>query len=103
MNILEFCGFQIIDRDPIFVSPWCDNANLSQIIKNHLELAGANKLQLMIPVDWRHCLQEYQIQISAVLSLAPETIEVSGIVLSAQHAPFSPTTLRIKLFLRCII
>ncbi|KAG8909738.1 hypothetical protein FRC00_009537 [Tulasnella sp. 408] len=46
-NILEFCGFQIIDGDPIFVSPWCDNGNLRQFIKNHPELNSVKKLEIL--------------------------------------------------------
>lgn len=46
-NILEFCGFQIIDGDPIFVSPWCDNGNLRQFVKYHPELTDVKKLELL--------------------------------------------------------
>ncbi|KAG8940436.1 hypothetical protein FRC04_005263 [Tulasnella sp. 424] len=46
-NILEFCGFQIIDGEPMFVSPWCANGNLREYIKRNPELADVKKLELL--------------------------------------------------------
>ncbi|KIO31607.1 hypothetical protein M407DRAFT_128692 [Tulasnella calospora MUT 4182] len=46
-NILPFIGYQILDDEPVLVSPWCQNGCLSQFLRHHPELTDIQKLQLL--------------------------------------------------------
>lgn len=46
-NILPFYGYQIIDAEPMLVSPWCKNGNLAAYIRKHVDLTDCDKLKLL--------------------------------------------------------
>lgn len=46
-NILPFVGYQIVDEDPMLVSPWCKNGNLSAYIKAQPEITRSQKIKLL--------------------------------------------------------
>lgn len=46
-NILPFVGYQIVDEDPMLVSPWCKNGNLSAYIKAQPEITRSQKIKLV--------------------------------------------------------
>lgn len=46
-NILPFYGYQIIDDEPMLISPWCVNGSLASYIQNHPGLRDQIKLELL--------------------------------------------------------
>ncbi|KAG8914084.1 hypothetical protein FRC00_000867 [Tulasnella sp. 408] len=46
-NILPFYGYQIIDAEPMLVSPWCKNGNLAAYLRKHVDLTDCDKLKLL--------------------------------------------------------
>ncbi|KAG8962792.1 hypothetical protein FRC05_005116 [Tulasnella sp. 425] len=46
-NILPFHGYQIVDGEPMLVSPWCKNGNLTSYLTKHPDMSDADKLKLL--------------------------------------------------------
>lgn len=46
-NILPFHGYQIVDGEPMLVSPWCKNGSLTSYVTEHPDLTDVDKLKLL--------------------------------------------------------
>lgn len=46
-NIVPFYGYQIVDKEPMLVSPWCENGNLSTFLCSNPSLNDVDKLKLV--------------------------------------------------------
>ncbi|KAG8913436.1 hypothetical protein FRC01_004548 [Tulasnella sp. 417] len=46
-NVLPFYGYQIMDRTPLLVSPWCENGNLHLYLMKHPEVTDVQRLTLL--------------------------------------------------------
>ncbi|KAG8937451.1 hypothetical protein FRC00_005494 [Tulasnella sp. 408] len=46
-NILPFHGYQIVDDEPMLVSPWCKNGSLASYVNEHPDLPDVEKLKLL--------------------------------------------------------
>ncbi|KAG8940435.1 hypothetical protein FRC04_005262 [Tulasnella sp. 424] len=45
-NILPFHGYQIVDGEPMLVSPWCKNGSLTAYVTEHPDMTNVDKLKL---------------------------------------------------------
>ncbi|KAG9019710.1 hypothetical protein FRB90_010980 [Tulasnella sp. 427] len=46
-NILPFYGYQIVETEPMLVSPWCNHGSLSSYISENPSLTDVNKIKLI--------------------------------------------------------
>ncbi|KIO31601.1 hypothetical protein M407DRAFT_19349 [Tulasnella calospora MUT 4182] len=47
-NVLTLYGYQIINGNPMLISPWCKNGDLYSFVKAHPELTREEKLKLLL-------------------------------------------------------
>ncbi|KAG8976949.1 hypothetical protein FRB90_008993, partial [Tulasnella sp. 427] len=47
-NILPFLGYQISEKGPALISPWCEHGSLSTYLSRHPELSRSQRLKLLL-------------------------------------------------------